>query len=174
MYFDSKTLIEFLEEQGVRFRGPQNVPVEAVRALRGFVLDGVEQRAIVGGPGDTGDALDALGKDGPGAQVFHLQRELAESRGIGRIGEQAIIFTDFEGTQSKKRMAFCKQIQVEQQFFRGAFPIASPAMERVLLSLCGPREIEIATQAIRNGKIGLQDAPQHLLVKLLLKCLGGL
>ena len=113
MYFDSKPLVDFLEEQGVRFRGPQNVPVEAVRALRGFVLNGVEQRAIVGGPGNTGDALDTLGKDGPGAQIFHLERELAESRGIGRISEQAIIFTDFQATQSKKRMAFCKQIQVE-------------------------------------------------------------
>src|SRR2546430_2051347 len=39
-------------------------------------------------------------------------------------------------------------------------------MERVLFSLCGPCEIEITAQAIRNGKIRLQDAPQHFLIKL--------
>ena len=113
LHFDSKTLIALLEQQGVRFSGTQNMPIEPVRTFRGFVFDGIEEGTIVGGPGNTGDALDTLGKDGPGAQIFHLERELAESRGIGRISEQAIIFTDFQATQSKKRMAFCKQIQVE-------------------------------------------------------------
>ena len=34
--------------------------IEPVRALGGFVFDGVEERAIVGGPGSAGDALDSL------------------------------------------------------------------------------------------------------------------
>ncbi len=42
-------------------------------------------------------------------------------------------------------------------------------MDRVLLSFFGPREIEIATQPVGNGKIRLLDAPQHFLIELLLK-----
>src|SRR6202171_1653641 len=110
------------------------MPIEPVRALRRFVLDGVEQRTIVGGPGGTGDALEALGESGPGTQVFDLKHVLAETRNIDRIGEQVIVLADLEETQSKKRMAFRKQIQVKQQFFRRAFRVAPPAMEFVLLS----------------------------------------
>ncbi len=75
-----------------------------------------------------------------------------------------IVLADFEGTQSKERMAFRKQIQVEQQFFRRAIRIAPPAMERILPSFFGPREVEIPTEFMGNGKIRLQDAPEHLLI----------
>jgi len=47
-------------------------------------------------------------------------------------------------------------------------------MECVLLSFFGPREIEVATELIGNGKIRLQDAPEHLLIKLLLERFRGL
>src|SRR6267143_2106824 len=71
-------------------------------------------------------------------------------------------------------MAFSKKIQVEEQFFPGAFRVAPTAMERVLLSLLGPLEIAIATELVGNGKIRLQDAPEHLLIKLLLEWFRGL
>ena len=58
------------------------MPIEPVRALGRFVLDGVEQRTIIGGPGDTGDASESLGKGDPGAQIFDLKHVLAESRVI--------------------------------------------------------------------------------------------
>ena len=61
-------------------------------------------------------------------------------------------------------MAFRKQIQVEQQFFRRAIRIALPAMERILLSFFGAREVEIPAEFIGSGKIRLQDAPQHFLI----------
>ncbi len=89
------------------------MPIEPVRALGRFVFDRVEQRPIVGGPGDTGDALDALRKGAPGAQVFDLKHVLTETRGIGRIGEQMVVLADVEGTQSKKRMAFRKPVRVK-------------------------------------------------------------
>src|SRR6267378_400218 len=69
---DSKALVGLLVEQGVWFGGAQNMPIEPVGALRRFVLDGVEQRTIVGGPGNTGNALEALERGGPGAQIFDL------------------------------------------------------------------------------------------------------
>ncbi len=150
------------------------MPIEPVRALRRFVFDGVEQRSIVGSPGDTGDAFEALGKGSPGAQVLDVERVLAETRRVGRVGKQVIVHADVERTQSKKRVAFRKKIQVEEQFYRRAFRVAPPAMERVLLSFLGPREIVIAAEPIGNGKIRLQDAPQHFLIKLLLEWFRGL
>src|SRR5712692_6307476 len=47
-------------------------------------------------------------------------------------------------------------------------------MDRVLLSLCGPREIEVAAEPVGNGKIRLLDAPEHFLIELFLEWLGGL
>ena len=71
-------------------------------------------------------------------------------------------------------MASREQVQIEQQFFRRAFHVALPAVERILLSFFRPREIKIASQPIRNGKIRLQNASQHFLIELLLKRLRGL
>ncbi len=140
------------------------MPIQPVRALRGFVFDGVEQRAVVGGPGHAGDTFESLGKSSSGAQVFDLKQILAEAGGVGRIRKQVIVFANLEGIHSKKRMALRKQIQVEQQFYSCTVRVAPPAMERVLLSLFGTREIVIATEPIGNGKIRLQDAPQHFLI----------
>src|SRR5712692_10528176 len=56
---DSKPLVGLLIQKLVRFCGAQNVPIEPVRALRRFLFDGVEESAIVGGPGHTGDAFEA-------------------------------------------------------------------------------------------------------------------
>ena len=46
-------------------------------------------------------------------------------------------------------------------------------MYGVLLAFLGTREIKICTKAIRNGKIGLEDAAEHFLIKLFLKSFGG-
>ncbi len=42
----------FVEERVFGVWRPKRVPVEAVMALLDFVFDGVEEGAIVGGPGD--------------------------------------------------------------------------------------------------------------------------
>ena len=84
------------------------MPVEPVRALRRFVFDGVEERAIVGGPGDTGDSFESLREDFPVTQVLDLKQVLTKTRGIRRIGEQVVVFTHLEGIQAKKRVAFRK------------------------------------------------------------------
>src|SRR5207245_11117522 len=109
------------------------MPKEPMRALRRFVFDGVEKCAVVGSPGSTGDAFEALGEGFPVAQVFDLKHVLPETRGICRVGEQVVVFTHLEGIQSKKRMAFRKQIQVEQKFFCRAFHVTPPAMDSWLL-----------------------------------------
>src|SRR6266568_8029427 len=52
--FQAKPLVSLLVEEGILFGRAQNMSVQPVRALGGFILDDVKQRAIVGGPRDTG------------------------------------------------------------------------------------------------------------------------
>ena len=47
-------------------------------------------------------------------------------------------------------------------------------MVRILLALDGLREVQIPAQAVGNRKVGLLDAPEHLLIELLLEILSGL
>ncbi len=82
------------------------MPVQPMRALRCFILDGVKQSAIVRCPGDTRNALESLGKRGRCAQVSDLQHILSETRGVGRISEQLIVFADFKRLHREKGMTF--------------------------------------------------------------------
>ncbi len=61
---DSKPLVGLLEYQRISFAGAQNMPIEPVRALRRFVLDGVEQRTVVGGPGGAGWSRVRIAREG--------------------------------------------------------------------------------------------------------------
>ena len=47
-------------------------------------------------------------------------------------------------------------------------------MVRILLAFDRFGEVEIAAQAIGNGQVGLKNAPEDLLIELLLEILGGL
>src|SRR6267142_4066943 len=74
--FQAKPLIGFLVEQGIRFRGAERMAVEPVRALGGFILDGVEECAVVSRPGDTRDSLASLGQHSAADQILHMQQVL--------------------------------------------------------------------------------------------------
>ena len=69
-------------------------------------------------------------------------------------------------------MARSQRVEFQQQFLVRAFRITLAIVKRILLALFRAREIQIAAQPVGNGKIGLQDAAQHLLVQILLKALG--
>ena len=47
-------------------------------------------------------------------------------------------------------------------------------MVRILLAFDRFGEVEIPAQAIGDGKVGLEDAPAHLLIELFLEFLSGL
>jgi hypothetical protein len=57
--------------------------IQAIRALGAFVFDGIEQRLMIGSPGDTRNSLEAPGKRFAGAKILQVKRVLTES---GRIG----------------------------------------------------------------------------------------
>src|SRR5262245_3921459 len=95
---DAEAFVEFFIEQGVGFRGrvAEGMAVETVGALGDGVFDHVEDMAVVGGPGGAGYAFGAEGEEFAGAQVFDLERVLAEAGGVSGVGEKMIIVGDFE------------------------------------------------------------------------------
>jgi len=69
-------------------------------------------------------------------------------------------------------VTFGQGIKVEEGLFGGVFGVETATRDRVLLSLFGPREVEIAAQAVGDGEVGLLDAAEHLLVEEFLKGFG--
>ena len=114
---EAKALIGFIVEKEIRGSGAENVTVKAMGALGEFVFEGVEECAIVGGPGDAGDALEGFRKDRVGLEVFHEERELAVAGGVCGISEITIVFADFEGFDREKGIAFGELVKVQEQFF---------------------------------------------------------
>jgi hypothetical protein len=80
------------------------VAEEFVGTLGEFVFDGVEQRFVVGGPGDAGGAFDAFGKSVGVAEIFDLKRVLAEASGVEGIGKEFIVIAEFERIETQKRV----------------------------------------------------------------------
>jgi len=70
-------------------------------------------------------------------------------------------------------MALREFVQVKEEFFGRAFFIPPAVMVGILFAFDGFGEVQIAAQAVGNRKIGLQDALEHLCVKLLLEILSG-
>src|SRR6266849_5650913 len=85
-----------------------------------------------------------------------------------------IVITDFERVEPQEGVAFSEGIEIEQKFIGSSIGVKPPQVGRVLFSFFCAREIEITTQAVGNGKIGLQNATEHLVVKRFLKSLRGL
>ena len=137
---DAKAFVDFFVEQVVGFGRVQRVAIEAVRALGGLVFDGVEERAIVGGPGGAGDALDALGKCVAGAQILDLQRVLAEAGGVERVGEKMIVVADVERAEAQERMAFGQSVQIEQAVLPGSLSASSL---RQWIGYCLPSSVRV-------------------------------
>src|SRR5260370_3817807 len=88
---EAKALVGFFVEQRIGPAATHDVAIEAVGALGGFVFDSVEERAVVGRPGGTGDGLDANGQRLASAQIFVLQRVLPEAGSVEGIGEDEIV-----------------------------------------------------------------------------------
>lgn len=66
-------------------------------------------------------------------------------------------------------MACGERVEVEEKFVSGVIRIVLSKVDRVLLAFLGAREIEVAPETIGNGKVGLLNAAEHLLVKLFLE-----
>ncbi len=100
----TESFVALLVQQPVGLARSHQVPVQPAGTLGDFVLHGVEQRVIVGGPGGAGHPLNALGQRFAGAQAFNLQRVLAKAGDVQRIGQQGIVVADVESIEAQKRM----------------------------------------------------------------------
>jgi hypothetical protein len=135
-----------------------------VGALGDFVFDDVEEGAVVGGPGDAGDALNAEGKKRRVLEIFDLESVLAEAGGVRGEGEEGIVVADFEDAETEEGVAFGEDIEIEEDVFRGVLR-GFAAIDRVLLSFDGAGVVFEAAQGVGNAEIGLKDATEHFLVE---------
>src|SRR5438874_6004380 len=133
--------------------------VEPIRAFGGLFLDGIEERLVIGGPSNAGYAFDALGQRLASAKVLQIKSVLTESRGIDGVRQPMIVVADLERAYTKKRLPFGKGVQIQKQFLPQAIAFCcvrlAANMDGILLALLCTREIEIAAEAVGNGKVGL-------------------
>src|SRR6476620_2726210 len=74
-----EALVGFFVEELVRAsRIAEDVAIKAMGTLGEGIFDYVEEMAIVGGPDGGGDAFDTEGQEFGCAEIFDLQRVLAE------------------------------------------------------------------------------------------------
>ena len=97
---NAEALVVFFEEKRVGAVGIKDVAEELVGALGDFVFDDIEEGAIVGGPGGGGDTLDAEGEEFVGAEILDFEGVLAEAGGVGGVGEEVVVVTDFEDAKA--------------------------------------------------------------------------
>ncbi len=97
-----------------------------------------------------------------------MQRVLAKTSRVERIGEQGIVVAHRESAEAEKGMARGESVEIDQQFFRRIFSFALAALDGILLAFFGAREIQVAAQAVGNRKVSLQDAAKHFLIQLFL------
>ena len=108
--FDAKALVEFVIDQGVGFRCAESMAKEAVGVLRGRVFDGIEERAIVSGPGGAGDSLDARWQRFVFGKVFDLDCVLAIAVSVEREGEEMVLVGDGEGAETEEGVSLRKEV----------------------------------------------------------------
>lgn len=70
-------------------------------------------------------------------------------------------------------MALDELIQVEEKLFGAEIVNRFTEVQWILLAFECFRKVVVATEAIRNGDVGLLDPPEHFLIQLLLEILGG-
>ncbi len=171
---DVEPLVLLLVEQGVGGRGrPDLVPVDAVRALRRLVLDGVEEGLPVRGPRDARDAQHPLGKERARLQVLHGERVLAEARVVRRVREEAPVVRRAERAEGHELLPLGERVQVEEDLL-GAVPRGLPAVDPVLLPLLRPVVVQERAVAVGDGQVRLLHVGEHLVVERLLERLGRL
>ncbi len=164
-------LLEHLDV--LRPRSPGHVPPHGVATFR-RVGRQVEERAVVVRPGGSvPHARDRVGQP-PRAQVFHVQRVLAERRGVLEIQEPAAVGTDVEAAQRVEPFPLRQRVLIEDHGFGRLEAALLATKDRVRLPLLGAVVVPIAVVAVRHREIGLLDPAEHLAVQLLLQRFGVL
>src|SRR5208282_3380234 len=134
-------------------------------ALLFLILDGIEQRPIVGRPCYRADAFHCPWKRLAGFKVFDVQSVLAKPGRVGGVCQPAAVVGYVRCADRKERMALCQLVSVEKDLFRRIWRWAScaagfSAMNRVLQFLLGSRVIPPTAISKGNRYVGLLDVAQ--------------
>ena len=109
----------------------------------------------------------------PGRQVLDVEGEFLGSRGVHRVGQQAMVGAHLTRPDPEVGVLGCQRILIEQDLL-GRFGAVVPAAQNGILSAgFGPGVVEVLVHPLGNREIGLLDPPPHLLVEPLLQRLGG-
>jgi len=101
-----EALVGFFVDELVGAGGiAEYVAIKAIGSLGDRIFYYVEEVAVVGGPGRGSDAFDAKGQEFGSAEVFDLERVLAEAGGVGGVGEEMVVVGDFERAEAEEGMA---------------------------------------------------------------------
>ncbi len=101
----------------------------------GFVLDGVEEGAVVVGPFQGVESVGNLvGQQVANRQIFDEDCVMFAASGVGGVGEQGVVWAD-AGDADAEIFCVCGQgVFVEQDFFRRVEAALFAAVDFVLLS----------------------------------------
>ena len=139
-----------------------------------LILNGVEEGAVIRCPDDGADPLRLVGQHFACSQIFNVQGVLAESRGVGRIGQQVAVIGDGDGAQRHETFAGRQLVHVEHDLFGCIERTVLAAVDGILRALLGARVIEIILVPERHRHIGLFDVAEHFGVELGLQLFRGL
>ena len=155
-----------VDELVLRRIGPEDVLVELVRALRLCVLGHVEDRLVVGREGDRVDPLGAIREIGTGAKVLHVERELAEARGVEPVGVQVAVVGDVDVADADERLGLRDLVRVDQDHLGRAGARLLSAADGVLLPLLRARVILPPVEGGGRRRVGLLQARDGFVVDL--------
>ena len=178
-----EALVRFVEDKGVFGCGrAEGVAEDVVLTLGGLVLGGIEEGARVVGPGDGADALSGVWELDARAEVADVERVLAESGGVGGVGEEVAVGADGHCAERHEGMAFGERVDVEDDLLglggvEGGVEVGvgggAAAVDVVLAALDGAGGVEPIAETVGNGLVGLLDMGEHLGVELALQVGGG-
>ena len=110
-------IVVLLDENIGGVRRLKGVAIKLKLALLLFVFDGVEERAVVGCPGDGAYALDFAGEGFSGFEILDVEGVLAEAGGVDGVGEPAAVVGYVGGADGEEGLAFGELVAVEDDLF---------------------------------------------------------
>jgi hypothetical protein len=125
------------------------------------------------GPRDGGHALDRIAKELARREILHVQRVLAKTREIDRVGELRAVGAHVHHADRGVLVSLRERVHVEEHFFGRLHRARAPAVDGVLLPFDLALVVPEAAAPIRHGLVGLLDAREHLRVEALAERLQG-
>lgn len=141
---------------------PLDAPAE--QGLR-VVLD-VEDRPVVGGPGEVGaGAGEGVGQLRAGRQVAEAQGVLAPADGVLRPRQQGSVVADLVVADLEEVQALAQAVAVEQHLLGGVDAALAAGVDGVLAALLVAGVVPVAAVPGRHRGIVLLDAAHDLVVE---------